>query len=93
MSAGWHGWQSVPGRRGGPGLGRTDSVQVEIPVCGQWLFPGKLGQVSRAPKWRICARVAPSLLDRRRANIRREATTPGSEQIVTFRNQAAFPND
>jgi hypothetical protein len=25
--------------------------------------------------------------------VRREATTPGSEQIVTFRNQVAFPDD
>ena len=24
MSAGWHGCQGVPGRRRGPGLGRTD---------------------------------------------------------------------
>jgi signal transduction histidine kinase len=24
---------------------------VEVPVCGQCLFPGKLGKVSRAPKW------------------------------------------
>ena len=43
-------------------VGRT-GVPVEVPVCGHGLFLGKLGQVSRAPKWRTCARVAPSLLD------------------------------
>ena len=44
--------------------------QAEVPVCGQWLFPGKLQKMSRAPKRRIRARVVLNLLDDKRAYIR-----------------------
>ena len=38
----------MAGKAGPDGAAGRTGAQVEVPVCGRWSFPGKLGKVSRA---------------------------------------------